>query len=497
MTLLLALGMLATLSVSSATLLTYSASNTRSTAAQGNRHTLEAAAEGGLNQSLAVLSNESINAYDRYAFCVDGSSATLPCKWTSTYGKSTVTWWGVLYSTSASTYWLITSEATSPSPTGSAITQKRTLSAKIPINPKWTQALTNQAWNYIFATKPASSPATVCDMTVDQSVVIGSPLYVNGNLCLQNSATITRGPLVVKGRLTLNARANAIGTSSSRISSAAIGNGCQWVWGGRLDTPCAGDVDNVFVASGQMTTSGASIVAPVPEWDKWYLNASPGPYFPCAESTGTPPVFDGTVATSGTATDAEKLAYRNTSVSPAVNLTPASSYTCKTGSGELSWNATTKLLTTKGTIFIDGSAYIQNGSVNEYNGQATLYLSGTFLMKNSKLCGGLNSGRTDCDFSAWNPNTELLCIVANGSGLQTGVDTGVGIQLTSSTFEGAMQATYAVNSDTTSVADGPMIGSTVNIGQSANTSFPTVTLVPSGMPSNPAVYGEVGTLSWG
>jgi hypothetical protein len=331
-------------------------------------------------------------------------------------------------------------------------------------------------------------------MTLQQSVVIASPLYVNGNLCLQNSAAVTRGPLVVKGRLTLNARANTIGSSTDRVSSAAIGNGCQWVWGGTLHTPCSGDADNVFVATGQLTSSTDAIVAPVPDWDKWYLNGSPGPYYPCATTSGTPPTFDSPVATSGTATDAEKLAYKNNNVGN-VNLTPATSYTCKNANGELSWNATTKVLTVAGTIFIDGSAYIQNGAVNEYNGQATLYLSGTFLMKNSSLCGGMNADRTACDFTNWNPNSELLCVVTGGSGGQ--LSTGSGIQLVSSTLEGALQATYTVDTDTTSVADGPIIGSTVNLGQSVTTSFPTVELVPAGMPSNPAVYGEIGTMSWG
>src|SRR6185436_6727249 len=100
---------------------------------------------------------------------------------------------------------------------------------------------------------------------------------------------------------------------------------------------------------------------------------------------------------------------RNNSVATAFNLTPASSYTCRNANGELSWNATTHTLTVAGTIFIDGSAYIQNGAVNSYNGQATLYLSGTFFMKNSKLCAGLNAGGTSCDTTNWNPNTEMLC----------------------------------------------------------------------------------------
>ena len=61
-------------------------------------------------------------------------------------------------------------------------------------------------------------------------------------------------------------------------------------------------------------------------------------------------------------------------------------------SGELSWNATTKTLTVKGTIFIDGSAKVANGAFNTYNGQATIYLSGTFYL-DGKLCGGVSGAR--------------------------------------------------------------------------------------------------------
>ncbi len=41
------------------------------------------------------------------------------------------------------------------------------------------------------------------------------------------------------------------------------------------------------------------------------------------------------------------------------------------------------MLTVAGTIFIDGSAKFSNGALNQYNGQATIYLSGTFLFVNN------------------------------------------------------------------------------------------------------------------
>ncbi len=64
------------------------------------------------------------------------------------------------------------------------------------------------------------------------------------------------------------------------------------------------------------------------------------------------------------------------------NLTPGSDYTCRAtdGSGnivgQLDWNNTTKTLTIKGKLYIDGSVYSDNGVINLYSGSATLYLTG-------------------------------------------------------------------------------------------------------------------------
>ena len=71
-----------------------------------------------------------------------------------------------------------------------------------------------------------------------------------------------------------------------------------------------------------------------------------------------------------------------------------------------------------GTIFIDGSVEIENGAVNTYNGSSTMYVSGTLLMKNSKLCQattGSGSSMT-CTTASWDPATRMFCIVAGGNG---------------------------------------------------------------------------------
>ena len=156
-------------------------------------------------------------------------------------------------------------------------------------------------------------------------------------------------------------------------------------------------------------------------------------------------------------------------------------------SGELSWNASTKTLTVTGTIFIDGSAKISNASLNTYNGQATLYLSGTFYA-NGSLCASVSG--TSCNFSGWNPSNELLMIVANGSGGQ--VNPGDSIQIANNfSYQGGLYATNAVEFGNNVNVDGPIVGSQIILSNNLTTNaFPSITTVPVGMPSNKDVYAQ-------
>jgi hypothetical protein len=157
-------------------------------------------------------------------------------------------------------------------------------------------------------------------------------------------------------------------------------------------------------------------------------------------------------------------------------------------SGEITWNATTKTLIVQGTIFIDGSAKIGNGAINTYNGQAAIYLSGTFRASGS-LCGA--SSGSSCDFNTWDPNKELLTIIANGNG-GGNVNTGDSIQFDNNLyFEGALYGTNAIEFGNNANIGGPIVGSQILLSNNLTTfNFPTVTTVPAGMPSNPAVYAQ-------
>jgi hypothetical protein len=362
----------------------------------------------------------------------------------------------------------------------------RTLTAKVPVVPTYTQPLNNPSWNFIYA----RGTGQTCDMTIANSVLVQSPLYVAGNLCLTNTSAITAGPLIVQGSLTMSQSANYAGTSGTPLNQLGVRNGCQWK-NNAAHNPCqqgagSSGFDNVYATT--ITNTPATTAAPTVDWDAWYLNANPGPYYPCLTTSGTPPTFD---TDQGSATS-PNIAKRNNSITTVQDLTPSTSYTCKGSAGELSWNATTKVLTANGTIFIDGSAQIQNGSVNTYTGSATIYISGTLLIKNSKMCQAVASGA--CTTSGWDPAQRMLVFVVNGVAGSTApmnqVSNGDSVQLVSANAQGALYATGNIDLGTTSNFDGPLDGANVILGQSTSSSFPGLSFVPAGMPGNPEVYAQ-------
>ena len=470
----MSVGILGCLALTGTTLIYYSNTSLRSAAYSGADTGSYGLAETGINEMMAVLSRPENNALNKYLLGYRADGTIVPTL--SRYETGTVEWWGTL--DEASAVWSLTSIGRTKNPAGAGLSEiRRKLTAKVPVTPTLTQPLINPAWNYIYSARTGNT----CDMTLQQSVLLRSPLYVQGNLCLENSAAIKSGPLVVKGKLTLAQSANAVGSAAAPINEAQIGGGCQWK-NSPWHATCS-SADNVHATI--LDSSATQITPPTVNWDAWYLNASPGPYYPCLAPSGAVPIFDNDQGSAA----APNLAKRNFSLVNPFNVTPTGSYTCRTAGGELSWNASTHVLTIRGTIFIDGSAYIQNGAVNTYQGQGTIYLSGTFLLKNSTLCAHLASGGATCDTAGWDPNANVLVVVANGpGGIQ--VPTGDSIQVVSSTYQGALYGTNAVEIDTTAQAIGPIVGSTVYLGQSTATSFPSLTIAPAGMPGSPVIFAQ-------
>jgi hypothetical protein len=476
----MAIGTLGVLSMTGATLVFYSSSNARNAEYSNRSTSAYGLAEAGINEMMAVLFKPENNALNPYL---------LP-QTTHTLDTGSVTWSGTLtQSVTGASTWSLTSTGKMRNPNGPSDVTRR-LTAKVPVVPTYTQPLNNPSWNFIYS----RATGNTCDMTISQSVLVNSPLYVAGNLCLQNQAGVTAGPLIVHGRLTMDQSANYVGSVSTPINQLHVKNGCRWK-GNALHNPCqqgpgSAGFDNVWASS--ISNTPAVSAAPTVDWDAWYLNANPGPYYPCLTMTGTAPTFDNDQGSA----QAPNAAKRNNSLPTVQDLTPSTSYTCKGSSGELSWNATTRVLTANGTIFIDGSAKIENGLVNTFTGSSTIYVSGTLLVKNSKLCQATTGSGASmtCTTSGWDPSQRMIVFVVNGNGSdgapQNQVAGGDSVQLVSAHMQGALYGTNAIDLGTTSQFDGPLDGSTVILGQSTSSSFPGLTFVPAGMPGNPEVYAE-------
>jgi Tfp pilus assembly protein PilX len=453
-----------------------SSSSGRTANVAKGRMSAEALANAGLNNALAILNNPSNNALQQST--LPSTEATASSQVYT--GSGTANWWGVLNSN----VWTITGKGVVANPTGGSSLVRR-VTASVTVTSSTTQPYNAMAWNYVMSTATGSP----CDQTIANGPNTGNPaevatrLYVFGNLCIGTSAGgigyLTGGPLQVRGKVTINEGSSRIGSAAAPVPGAHIGQGCQLL-ANPLHTPCT-SVDRVWSSPVADAVVDTSVTAPVADWAGWYLNAKPGPMQACTTTSGTPPTWD----TNTT---------RDTSVPTVFELTPASSYTCQYGTtGELSWNATTRVLTVKGTMFIDGSAKITNGLLNSYNGQATLYLSGTFYMSDgSKLCG-LITGST-CDWTNWNPNTELLGIVANGTGGQN--PAGVSIWLYNALFQGGLYGTGAIRPEGSTQTQGPMIASEVQLGYNVSTGsqvaagFPIITTIPAGFPGVPNTYAQ-------
>ena len=474
------LGALTVLSIAGATTVAYTTSNVKTGARSAKDELSFSLSEAALNNAMAVLANPVNNALDPDALPnTEATASSAP------YENGTAKWWGVL--DRANAVWTVHAVGLYSNPTGSGAGQvRRELTARVPVFPTNTQPSNNPVWSYIYA-RGTGSP---CDVSLANNLAGSSQFYVVGNLCLKQNVSITQAALIVHGNLDLenNAFVGASTSMSTRVETF-VGGQCRY--GGAAwtspPTSCSGNQDARKIFSktnGAVGVNGTApvIADPAADFPTWYENGIPGPSQSCTTVSGTPPTFD------------NNYPNRDHSVSTDFELTPASSYTCRVGtaqnaSGELSWDAATKVLTVKGTIFIDGGAKVTNGSVNQYNGQSTLYLSGGFTVNNgSKLCGGVSG--SDCAFAAWDPNTEMLTIVAGGIGGLPGVGNSIKID-NNSQFQGGLFGTGVVEFSNNARSDGPIVGSTVKFNNNVlNDTFPTITVVPAGMPGTDVIYAQ-------
>jgi hypothetical protein len=472
-TLVMAVGILGCFTLTGATLMYYASTTSRSAAYSGQNNGAYDLAEAGVNEMMAVLSQPSNNALNKYLLGLQPNGTVM--KTTHAYAGGTVTWWGILNEGTAT--WSLTSVGETKDPTGpTASPIRRTLTAKVPVTPTLTQPLNSPAWNYIYATQTGNT----CDMTISQSVQVGSPLYVNGNLCLQNTAAITNGPLVARGRLTLVQSANAVGSSTAPINEAHIAGGCQWK-NNPFHSACS-SLDNVFART--LDSTPTQIAAPAVDWDGWYRNASPGPYFPCYAQSGTIPVFDNDQGARRPRPDPTQLQRARLLQPDAGGLlhVPDRRRRALLGCGRAHAQDPRNRFHRRQRTGAERSREHLSGArlalpFGHASGQELEALRpsgfGRHRLRLCRLGPQRDHARRRRQRPRWRPGTGRRFDPARLG------------QLSGSPLRDECRRL-----DTTSQAIGPMVGSTVYLGQSTATSFPSVTVAPAGMPGSPLVYAQ-------
>jgi len=189
------------------------------------------------------------------------------------------------------------------------------------------------------------------------------------------------------------------------------------------------------------------------------------------------------------------------------NLTPATSYTCQTAQGQISWNAATRVLTVAGTIFIDGNVTmttsgnqpvtytgVGSGGACTQNGdcQSVIYASGDVTINSELVCAQLNGSGNNCDYSNWNPNKKILIFASNGP-------TGVTVGPSQSAFQGGLYATNTVATGQSAVTEGPLVSGTktVVLGQQFGGTFPSITILPLSIQAPPGNFSLSPAYNYG
>jgi hypothetical protein len=494
MALVIALMTMTVLAIVSSTAIFYSTQSEHQSSYSKSSDAAYRLAETGINNAMATLGYNQTNALA--AASLPSTEATSSSQ---AYATGTAKWWGTLnFSTKT---WTLYGKGivTNPNIGSSDIT--RTLTASMQVTYSYNQPVNTQAWNYIYMTNKGGS--NVCDVTISNNAQVDAPFYVEGNLCFSNNTSIRQDvtpsipiSVIVKGKVQWANNNSSIGISTTNyVDSVFIGGGCgsslSSVHTCKAYPTSASGYDPIYVrCTACFSTATPTVAPPVVDWvnDGYYASASPGPRNACTTTSGTPPLFESTTAGANNTIQNIVAPNYNGSIPTNQNITPASSYTCKTNLGELSWNASTKTMTIKGVVYIDGSVTVGDGGIDEYNGQGVLYASGTITVS-GKMCGKRNAGNTDCDFSNWNPNTEMWILAAHGA--DAGGNSIIFPNSSGDKWEGGVYANGLISLANNGTIEGPMIGGGADFSNNVSIKpFPVITSVPQGTPGNPNTYAQ-------
>jgi Tfp pilus assembly protein PilX len=367
-------------------------------------------AEAGLSFAFSTLEKaDDANAYTAPApSAVPSTAVTLP-------GGD------VVYSgTLTGNTWTLYGTATVPNPSGpSGAPVTRTVSSQLLVTTSTGGDL--RPYDYLFIDQPSGC------FTLSNTVTLEIPLYVRGDLCLENNSLIQAPAVHVLGKVHVNSPQASVGTSSTPIPDFSITKECY-----REGVFTACDVSSTSrVWASLYGSSPPDLTKPTVDLPGTYTKSGPeylGPSSPC-ETGSFPGGFDNDSSL-------------NVSLGT-VDLTPATAYNCYIGpvdapTAQIKWvpgsnPSQTGHLYITGTIFIDGNLTWSNLSKIQYHGRGAIYAAGTLTIQNqARLCGV-----EACD-ETWVPSQNFLTFVvgslaSSGPPLEESGDVGQNVK-----FQGAI-----------------------------------------------------------
>jgi hypothetical protein len=416
--LVMAVGILAFLMVTGSAVVFYAGSNARSAEYSADDAKALNLAEAGENYARAALWNAA-----------DPTSPTTFSGGPLTLESGTVSYSGSYDSTTK--LWTLTGTGAYTNPTGGTAPVSRTASSQVLVS---TTGGLHPAWGYLFA------DTTSCT-TLSNNLTIDAPIYVRGDLCMENSALVTGDIVQVRGNVQIKGTAS-IGLSGTPVPVVRVGGGCRYPWSGSYVTPCTSS-QRVYRSIFYNTVP--DLEKPVLELDHWYANANLGPASdPCATLQ-----FD----TDSTLNRSNPTQY----------LLTTTAYTCQTadGLGKLNYTpGTPGTLEIEGVVFFDGPVRLNSNREVVYTGGGTIYASDVITIENHvSLCGV-----AACD-GTWNPDENLLAFVSGAV-----ADDGFVIE-NNTTFQGAIYVHTDFSQDNSVIVCGPVIAQELEISNNTDNCF--------------------------
>ncbi len=398
-------------------------------------------AEAGENYARAILYNAP-----------DPTSSTAVGTGSLTLEGGTVNYSGTY--NSGTKIWTLTGTGTHANPTGAAGPISRTVSSQVLVA---SSTGLDPAWGYLFADTSSCT-------TLGNNLTIDAPIYVRGDLCMENSAFITADLVQVRGTVQIQQSAS-IGTAATPVTQVKVGGGCRYPWSGSYVSPCT---SSHKVYRTVFSSTVPDLTKPAIDLPTWYAGAKPGPMSPTCTTGSFPGQFDNDTALNRS--------------NPIQNLFPGAAYDCqvKDGSGTVLGRiaytpGSPGTFLIEGVVFFDGELEFAGNRDVVYQGRGSIYASDTITIRNQVRFCGIAS----CT-SSWNPEANLLLLVS-------GATAAIGFTIeNNSTWQGAIYVVNDFSQGNSVIVCGPVIAQELFISNNTDNCFVPFTNGVPGMPGNAA-----------